>query len=57
MSYMFHDSVGLVILFLFWNIGAFHVNPGLSLRTGGWGFAPAPMNLAPGYLHWKIEEK
>ena len=29
----------------------------LSLRAGGRGFAPAPMNVAPGYLHWKIEEE
>ena len=54
---MFHGSVGLVILFLFWNISVFHVNGGLSLRAGGRVFAPAPMNVAPGYLHWGIEEK
>ena len=30
---------------------------GLSLRSGGWGFPPATMNVAPGYFQRKIEEK
>ena len=29
----------------------------LSLRGGGRGFPPATMNMAPGYLQKKIEEK
>ena len=29
----------------------------LSLRTGGCGFPPAIMNMAPSYFHRKIEEK
>jgi len=33
------------------------VVPALSLRAGGWGFPPATMNVAPGYLNRKIEEK
>ena len=30
---------------------------GLSLRAGGRGFSPATKRVAPGYFHWKIEEK
>ena len=32
-------------------------NTGLSLRGGGRGFAPATMNMAPGYFQRKIKEK
>jgi len=30
---------------------------GLSLRGGGWGFALATMNVAPGYFRREIESK
>jgi len=33
------------------------IHPGLSLRSGGRGFPPATMNMAPGYFQRKIKEK
>ena len=30
--------------------------PGLSLRSGGLGFSPAAMSVAPSYFYWKTEE-
>ena len=35
----------------------FKENSRLSLRGGDRGLPPATMNVAPGYLHRKIEEK
>ena len=35
--------------------GIFEVSE-LSLRARGRGFPLAPMYVAPGYFHWKIEE-
>ena len=46
--YLLHISNGA---FCIW------VLTGLLLRAGGRGFPPATMNVAPGYFHWKKEEK
>ena len=39
-----------------WNVKGTDTT-GLSLRAGGRGFSPASKRVAPGYFHWKIQQK